>query len=284
MRVRSLIGAWGTGLIFGAALAGMASAQGTWTGSSSPEDLRYRLDILDAELADIRARLGGGGSSSQSTGGGGASDARVNALEGELRRLIATVEQMQNTQRQLSQQLANRLGDVEFRLTELEGGDPSEVAPLQLPGASTGGGATVESSNTGSQQLALSVSEQGDFDRAVRDVQQGRFDQAEDRLLDFIGSYPSSPLQANAFLWLGESQFARGIYADAASNYLKAYNVDRIGPIAPESLYKVGVSLGRLGQINEACLTLREVRAQFPSGPVEIMNRADAEADNLTCG
>jgi tol-pal system protein YbgF len=265
----------------------MAVAQGTWTGSSSPDDLRYRLDILDAELADIRSRLGGGGSSAQSTGGGGASDARVNALEGELRRLIATVEQMQNTQRQLSQQIANRLGDVEFRLTELEGGDPNDVAPVELPGTGNllGGGASVESSTTGGgQQLALSVSEQGDFDRAVRDVQQGRFDQAEDRLRDFIGSYPSSPLQANAFLWLGESQFARGIYADAASNYLKAYNVDRGGPVAPESLYKVGVSLGRLGQINEACLTLREVRVQFPNSAADIVNRADAEADNLTCG
>ena len=44
------------------------------------------------------------------------------------------------------------------------------------------------------------------------------------------------------------------------------------------------MTLGRLGQINEACLTLREVRTQFPSAPENIPAKADAEADELSCG
>ncbi len=40
------------------AVAGPASPQ-IWTGAGSTDDLRYRLSVIDAELADIRARLGG---------------------------------------------------------------------------------------------------------------------------------------------------------------------------------------------------------------------------------
>jgi TolA-binding protein len=43
------------------------------------------------------------------------------------------------------------------------------------------------------------------------------------------------------------------------------------------------VTLGRLGQVSEACLTLREVGAQFPDAP-ELIDQAEAEADSLACG
>ncbi|MEM7189194.1 MAG: tol-pal system protein YbgF, partial [Pseudomonadota bacterium] len=121
------------------------------------------------------------------------------------------------------------------------------------------------------------------LDRAIADVKQGRFDQAEDRLRRFMNDYPGSPLTGTAWYWLGESQAVRGIQAEAARSYLNGYNADRVGFYAPHNLFKLGMVLGRLGQINEACLTLREVRTQFPNAPDGIPAKADAEADNLTC-
>jgi hypothetical protein len=105
----------GLALMIGAG-PGMALAQTAWTGSSSPEDLRYRLDILDAEIADIRARLGGGGGSVSVAPSGGGVDP---AIEGELRRLTNEVEQMRNLINKISQDATRRFGDIEFRLTEL---------------------------------------------------------------------------------------------------------------------------------------------------------------------
>ena len=52
------------------AVAGPATPQ-IWTGASSADDLRYRLSVIDAELADIRARLG----YAPSAAGGGATGA-----------------------------------------------------------------------------------------------------------------------------------------------------------------------------------------------------------------
>ncbi len=258
-----------------------AFAQTTWSGSSSPEDLRYRLDILDAELADIRARLGGAVGSVATPSGGG----DTTQLEAEIRRLTAQVEQIQNRVDRIAQDLTNRLGDIEFRLTELEGGDTSNLGTSPIGGQSTGSSAATGTGTFGGQQVAaVALAEQGDLDRAIGDVNQGRFDQAEDRLRRFINDYPNSPLSGDAWYWLGESQFVRGIHVEAARSYLNGYQSDRAGQRAPHNLYKLGISLGRLGQLAQACSTLREVGVQYPNAPDGLVGKADAEADNLTCG
>lgn len=261
----------GAALVAAALLGSQAMAQTSWSGSSSPEDLRYRLDVLDAELADIRARLGGTvGSVAQQPGGGGGSGAQMGQLENELRRLTAAVEEMQNRLDRIAADATRRFGDIEFRLNELEGNPVGgEVQPL-------GGG--------GGDGPAVAIAEQGDLDRAAEDVRQGRFDQAMDRLRRFMNDYPTSVLTGHAWYWMGESQLVRGIHADAARSYLNGYNFNRRGPYAPHNLYRLGVVLGRLGQLNEACLTLREVGIQFPAAPDGLVQKATGEASQLACG
>ncbi len=261
------------------AVAGPAVSQ-IWTGAGTADDLQYRLSIIDAQLADIRARLGvapstGGGAPATSAGSDGI--LRLNRLEAEIRMLTGKIEQMEFEQRSVAEDATRRFGDIEFRLTELEGGDISILAPVQPLG---GGG-------TGSVVAAgpeVSISERGDLDRAIEDVKQGRFDLGEDRLRGFLTAYPGSPLEAEALYWLGESQFVRGAFQNAARSYLNGYNADRGSAIAPKNLYRLGVTLGRLGQFNEACLTLREVRNQFPAGPADIIDAADDESSALNCG
>ena len=265
---------WRTALTIAAALILAAPAQAQqWKGSSSKEDLLYRLQILDAEIADIRARLGGaagGGTTRPITGGGDA------ALEAELRSLTGQIERVERAQRALRADLQRRLGDIEFRLNELEG----------VPNDGSGG-VKLDGDLKSDDRVAaapVGAAERGDLDRAIGDVEKGRFDQGEDRLRRFINSYGSSPLVGEAFYWLGESLFVRGIHADAAKAYLNGYQTNRAGNFAARNLYRLGVTLGRLGQINEACLTLREVRKQYPNSPDGIDAKADREADNLACG
>ena len=52
------------------AVAGLAYPQ-IWTGAGSTDDLRYRLSVIDAELADIRARLGDAPTTGGAGGGAG---------------------------------------------------------------------------------------------------------------------------------------------------------------------------------------------------------------------
>ena len=263
----------------GAILVAQPSAAQVWTGAASEDDLRYRLSIIDAELADIRARLGvaqSGGSS----GGSAGSDAilRLDRLEAELRQLTGKVEKMEFEQRRIGEEAAQRFSDIEFRLTELEGGDISSIQPVEPLGSGSGSGQTVAAGPE------PSISERGDLERAINDVKQGRFDLGEDRLRTFLTTYPGSPLRGEALYWMGESQFVRGALQNAARSYLEGYNADRTAPTGPRNLYRLGVTLGRLGQRSEACLTLREVRNQFPGGPADILSAAEQESRTLNCG
>ncbi len=262
------------------AVAGPAFSQ-IWTGAGSADDLQYRLSVIDAELADIRARLGvapsAGGGGAAATGAGADAMLRLDRLAAEIRQLTGKIEQMAFEQRGVAQDATRRFGDIEFRLTELEGGDISALAPV-LPLGGGGAGSAVAAGPE------VSISERGDLDRAIDDVKQGRFDLGEDRLRGFLTAYPGSPLEGEALYWLGESQFVRGAFQNAARSYLNGYNTNRGSAIAPKSLYRLGVTLGRLGQLNEACLTLREVRRQFPAGPSDILTAADAESSALNCG
>ncbi len=260
--------------------AGWPAITQVWTGASSSDDLQYRLSIIDAELADIRARLGvAPGQKSDGSAGGGDAMVRLDRLEAELQRLTGQMEQIQFEQRRIAEDAAQRFGDIEFRLTELEGGDTSAIpAVTPLGGIQQGAAPQVAATPE------VSVSERGDLDRAIDDVRKGRFDQGEDRLRQFLNAYPGSPLESEAFYWLGESQFIRGAFQNAARSFLDGYNRNRTGPNAPNNLFKLGVSLGRLGQASEACLTLREVRKQFPAGPADLLDAADAESQSLNCG
>jgi tol-pal system protein YbgF len=262
------------------AVTGNAAAQ-LWTGASSADDLQYRLGVIDAELADIRARLTGvpsTGGGVAATGVGGDAMVRLARLEAEIQRLTGKLEQMAFEQRQIAEDAARRFGDIEFRLTELEGGDISALAPV----APLGGGGSVGTVVAAGPEV--SISERNELDRAIKDVEKGRFDQGEDRLHKFLTSYPGSPLKGEALYWLGESQFVRGAFQNAARSYLDGYNFNRTSDSAPRNLYRLGVTLGRLGQISEACLTLHEVRKQFPNGPADVLDSADAESGTLKCG
>lgn len=251
----------------GAVLAlgiGMAAAQTP----RQLEALRDDVAEIEEDLARVRAQIGGGGTAAS------ASDLliRLDRIETELRVVTGKLEELGFEQRRVAQDAARRFGDIEFRLTELEGGDPTSLPPALPLGTDTAAGPDV------------SVSEREDLDRAIADVEQGRFDQGEERLARFLSVYPGSPLQPEAQFWLGESQFTRGAYQAAARSFLDGYNLDRAGATAARNLMRLGVTLGRLGQVAEACLTLREVRSQFPDAPGDVTEAADREADDLACG
>lgn len=264
MTARHRIMAW---LAASLLAAGSVQAQ-TWTGASeNPEELLYRLDLMAAELADMRARLGVSPAPTPSGTGGSVDAAR---LEAQISRLTGEIEQLQFENRQLREQVERQLEDLIFRVTELEGGDPSVGGDVNLGGAPS--------------QPLVPATEQVELDRAKADIQQGRFDQGEDRLRLFIAEYGQSPLAGEAYYWLGQSQTTRGDLTSAAKTFLGGYNANETGPFAPDNLMQLGVTLGRLGQVDAGCQTLREVTRQFPNAPQTVREGTVSELANLNCG
>jgi TolA-binding protein len=65
---------------------------------------------------------------------------------------------------------------------------------------------------------------------------------------------------------------------DAARAYLEAFSGDPTGQKAPDALFKLGAALGRIGQTQDACLTLAEVDVRFPGDPAVTDARMEMQA------
>jgi TolA-binding protein len=69
-----------------------------------------------------------------------------------------------------------------------------------------------------------------------------------------------------------------GDTTDAARAYLAAFSGDPTGPKAPDVLFKLGASLGQIGQTQDACLTLAEVNVRFPGNPTVFDAQTEMQA------
>ena len=98
-----------------------------------------------------------------------------------------------------------------------------------------------------------------------------------------VGDLLLDPLSTEV-TWRGEALAAAGDWPNAARSYLESFSGSPQGAKAPEALYRLGLALGRLDQLEEACLTLAEVRRRYPSIPAELGAKVDAERQALSCG
>jgi TolA-binding protein len=63
----------------------------------------------------------------------------------------------------------------------------------------------------------------------------------------------------------GKALEGLGDTREAARAFLASFTGDSEGAVAPEALFELGAALGRLGQTDQACITLSEVGVRFPA-------------------
>ena len=84
-------------------------------------DIRQELTVLHVEVQRLNRELSTTGAPSASLAGTSVLD-RVTAIEAELQRLTSKTEELQYRVQRIVEDGTNRIGDLEFRLVELEGG------------------------------------------------------------------------------------------------------------------------------------------------------------------
>lgn len=231
--------------------------------AASLADIRAEIAVLSGEIAGLRAEL----SASEGAAGGapaeGGALARLDAIERELRRLTARTEELEFRIRRIVEDGTNRIDDLRFRLTELEGGDP-----MRLPETPSLGGEAALPDSLPEPESApeLAVGEAADFEAAVAQAQTGAPAEAVAALDQFLASYPESPFAAEAHLFRGRALERLGQPREAGRAYLTSYTrAETSAPgLAAEALAALGSTLAGLGQTEEACLTLAQVPARFP--------------------
>ncbi|GKY88673.1 tol-pal system protein YbgF [Sinisalibacter aestuarii] len=250
-------------------------------------DIRQELTVLYVEIQRLKVELNTTGGAASPSGAGSMLD-RVNALEAQLTRLTNKTEELQFRIDQVVKDGTNRVGDLEFRLCELEAGcdigalgDTPTLGGGELPAVATpvAPAMPADPAAPGSGQLA--VAEQADYDAAVLALEEGRTQDAADLLGTFLSNYPGGPMSGEANYLRGEALTELGQVADAARAYLASYSGTPTGPRAPDALLKLGLALGQLGQVTEACVTLGEVANRFPAAPA--VAEAQAAQTQLGC-
>ena len=245
-------------------------------------DVRQELTILNVEVQKLKRELSTTGSISVDTGSGSVLE-RVNAMESELQRLTSKSEELENRINRVVADGTSRIGDLEFRLVELEGGDISTLGETSTLGGEgqTSTQAPLTAPATPTDTASLAVGEAADFERAQEALASGDFRGAADKFATFNQTYPGGPLAAEAELRRGEALNSLGDPREAARAFLASFTADPAGPVAPASLFELGRALGALGQTQEACVTLSEVSVRFPESPA--VAQAEVERTKIGC-
>lgn len=255
-------------------------------------DIRQELSVLYVEVQKLKRELSTTGAAGNLSTSGSVID-RVGSIESELQRLTARAEEMQLRIDKVVSDGTNRIGDLEFRLVELEGGDTSKLGETSTLGGGAmpqSGGGGIQSANTitsstssdiSAPSEALAIGEKADFEAAEAAAAEGDNAGAAQLFSGFLETYPGSPLAPRAYLARGEALEASGDIKQAAKSFLDAFSADKNGPDAPKALFRLGRALGQLDQTEAACQTLGEVETRFPGS--EPATQARSEMQALAC-
>jgi len=134
---------------------------------------------------------------------------------------------------------------------------------------------------SGAALPAGSASEQ--YNYAFGLLKQADYSAAEGALKTFIGQHPDDPLAGSAQYWLGETYYTRGRFAEAASAFAEGYKRYPKGAKAADDLLKLGMSLSRVNQKQNACVALAQLDRDFPNPGSAIRDQAAKEKKQLGC-
>lgn len=280
-----------------ALLAALVLALGLTAGASAAQtvaDIESELTVLNNQIAQLRDELVTSGGPAGLPTASATALTRLDQLEAELRLLTNRVGVLSNDISRIVTEASNRVGDIEFRLTELEGGDTSLLGPPEpIAGGLTSvappkprpmvgaiPGAVLPPAASG-EEAQLTVTERADFDAAVVAAGAGDHARAATLFETFLATYPGGPLASEAQFRRGEALAAGENWNPAARSYLSAFSGDPTGPLAPRALYRLAVSLGRIGKTSEACRTLTEVDIRYPGS--EVAGEVATERQTLAC-
>lgn len=204
---------------------------------------------------------------------------RVSDLEQTLTRLNGQNEavtfELTKAQRAAADQKA-RADSLEQRLAAVE----RTLADLQAA-------STAQASGAGAGDLPPPPAPPADpavaFKQAKDLLLAGDYANAEQAFAAYVNNYPDSAKAPEARYWLGETQFVREAYTDAAGNYIGAIRGWPQTSWAPDATLKLARSMVALKKTAEACRTLDELSKRYPKAPAQVNARATSTRVAAKC-
>ena len=219
-------------------------------------------------------------------------EVRMSQLEQDLRTVTGRMEDVSFQLRKLDDRLDKLAADMEYRLGQAKSGDAATPPGAAMrcrrrrrrcglrnaagqPGRQTArdaAGAAMGDSPAPAPRRQQTASlppktPREQYARAFAQLEKRQYEDAAAGFSEFLKANPNDPLADNARYWLGETYYARGEYGRSAELFLDAYEKNKTGPKAPDTLLKLGLSLAGLDKNKEACASFRELSRAFPECP-----------------
>jgi tol-pal system protein YbgF len=164
-------------------------------------------------------------------------------------------------------------------------GTPSAMLPGTPPGSSPRSNepASAAAPAPASDGVLPGGSATEQYNYAFGLMKQANYPDAEAAFKEFVAAHPKDQMAGNAQYWLGETYYARGKYMEAASAFAEGYKRYPKSTKTPDVLLKLGMSLARADQKQNACVALAKLGQEFPKAAASVRQRAVAEMKNLGC-
>ncbi|RDW12934.1 tetratricopeptide repeat protein [Paracoccus thiocyanatus] len=261
------------GLLLAAGFA-LAAWPATAQDAQTLADIRTELSQLSADLQSLRAQLVASGPAGFAAAGGDSAIDRMNAMEARLAQLTGQTEQLQNRIDRIVKDGTTRIGDIEFRLCELEEG--CDLGSLTTPALGQQGGASPLPSDDQQGALAqpaapagtaATAAEKADFDRAQEVLGQGDFRRAAELFAAIAETHAGGPLTAQALFLRGQALDSAGDLDGAGVAWLESFAANPNGPQAADALLGLSRAMSAKAGPQEGCFYLQEILARFPAAP-----------------
>ena len=126
-----------------------------------------------------------------------------------------------------------------------------------------------------------SIAEQ--YKYATNIMKSGDFEKAEIAFKEFVDTHSKHELAGSAQFWYGETFYIRQLYEDAAAAFLEGYQKYPNSPKAPENLLKLGVTLAELGEIEQGCKMIVNLKKAYPKTDASILQKSSYEKKRFNC-
>jgi tol-pal system protein YbgF len=265
------------------ALPSQAVAQ---TAMPDPLDDRSvkRLDKMEKVVRELRAIVFQGRDTGKPVVVQAAeTDAQIAALSEKLTDLEQTLTRLNGQNETLTHDLdqARRNGDSEKaradaldqRLAALE----KRIADQEAAAAAVVAAAPAAAAAPASTDPTTA------FKSARQLLLDGDYGAAEQAFAGYVEAFPDSAKAPEARYWLGETQFVREAYSDAAGSYLGAVRGWPQTSWAPDAVLKLSRSLVALKKPADACKTLDELTRRYPKAPTAVTAKATSTRVQAKC-
>ena len=284
------------------------------TSANAQEDtgaLVERLERLERDVTFVQKqvyRSGAGGEAGNAPATTGQQNVRFSQIDEEMRQIRGLIEQTQFQNKQIATDLKRLSDDIDFRLRAIEQKQaqasleqpvaPAITTPVadsaavpELPAAAIDptkpATYTPEPKAKPTEKPALTGKDFPDanahYSHAFKLLNEKKFSEAATSFDGFVKKYPADPLTANAFYWLGESQYARSDFTRSTESFRKGFEVNPDGQKAPDNLYKLALSLAQIKRKTEACVVLSQVVSKYAGTAARTVAKASEARTTFEC-